>query len=136
MKKTRAALARKLDALKERVFGAGGQDNQGAQKAMPTTKTKKGSKKTTARSASRSTGRSGGGKKAKAKKSSTARKGKSRAGAGKKTTRKRSGPSLATQAKRVIGKLAAGAASGAMTGAVQAVAPNLGREEREGEARR
>jgi hypothetical protein len=120
---TRAALAMKLGALKERALGNPNEPHQGAKKTMATKKTggKAGSSRAGAKKKA-SSAPSAASRASKASKASKAKTSKKPAAKQLKAT----GSRLVTKAKKVAGAMLAGAAAGAVKGAADAVAPSKG----------
>jgi len=123
MAETRAALAEKLHQLKESVLGHSPTPNKRGTKTMAKKKAA-AARAGRSKSASEKTKPSKASNKKTPSKKATAARSTKKAGSSPK---KRRTPGMATQAKKVLGRVLAGAAAGAVEGAVggavEAVAP-------------
>ena len=122
MARTRAALTEKFDSLKEQVFDQLGVSTRGGSQTMPAKTTRKTASPSKSRGGSRgsarktSSARTGG-------KSLTKRGGTKTGAARSKGAKSRKTSAVARKAKKVAGRVLAGAAQGAVAGAVEAVLP-------------
>jgi hypothetical protein len=123
MARTRAALTRKLGALKERILGPDSAPKEEGRRAMATKR-----RRTTK---SKSAGRGKSAASAKTAKRTTAKKKPPK---GKTASRRRTARGRKSAVQKVLGDMLTGAAAGAVRGAAEAVLPPDRRGNKTGEA--